>query len=427
MPRKVRDAALETRTARGRLKVRHKPYFRLIEPGLHLGYRKLNSGPGTWVARRYLGVGEYRTENLRTIDGAIILADDFDEADGKRILNFAQAQQKARGARKTKSGAITVSDVLDDYLRFLDGDGRSRKAFTTARHRIEALVRPQLGKINVGALTPERLRHWRDEIARAPARIRTGKGQEQKFRADSPDDDNAQRARRASANRVWNILRAALNHGFRDGRIESDLAWRKVKPFSNVESARIRYLTVNEAKRLINACDAEFRPLVQAALYTGARYGELARLQAQDFNLDAGTIAVRKSKSGKARHIILTDEGAALFRDLTAGKPGDALILTRADGQPWSDSNQLGRMSGAVKRAKIAPAVTFHGLRHTYASLAVMDEMPLPVLARNLGHSTTRMCELHYAHMAPSYMADAIRKHAPNFGYVSDNKVTPIR
>ena len=45
MPRKMRDAALETRTARSRLKVAHKPYFRLIEPGLHLGYRKLAAAP----------------------------------------------------------------------------------------------------------------------------------------------------------------------------------------------------------------------------------------------------------------------------------------------------------------------------------------------------------------------------------------------
>src|SRR6516165_9802701 len=427
MPRKVRDASLETRTARARLKARHKPYFRLIEPGLHLGYRKLSSGPGTWIARRYVGTGDYKTENLRTADNAIVLADDFDEADGKRILNFAQAQQKARGARKTKSGPLTVSDVLDDYLQFLDAQGRSKHALTTTRHRIEALIRPQLGKISVGALTPERLRHWRDDMAKTPARLRTLKGEEQKFRNDSPHDDDASRARRASANRVWTILRAALNHAFRDGKIESDVAWRKVKPFSNVDSARIRYLTVAESQRLINACDQEFRPLVQAALFTGARYSELARLQAQDFNIDAGTIAIRKSKTGKARHIILTHEGVELFRDLTIGKPGDALVLTKAGGQVWGDSNQVHYMTQAVKRAKIAPAISFHGLRHSYASLAVMNGMPLPVLARNLGHAATRMCELHYAHLAPSYLADTVRKHAPSFGYVSDNKVTTIR
>ena len=116
MPRKVRDASLETRTARSRLKVRHKPYFRLIEPGLHLGYRKLGSGPGTWIARRYDGEGGYKTENLRTIDNALILADDFADSDGTRILSFAQAQQKARGARQAKAGPLTVADVLDQYL-----------------------------------------------------------------------------------------------------------------------------------------------------------------------------------------------------------------------------------------------------------------------------------------------------------------------
>src|SRR5262245_32224786 len=97
MPRKVRDSNLETRTARARLRVAHKPYFRLIEPGLHLGYRKLASGPGTWLARRYIGDGRYAAENLRTADGALVLADDFQDADGARVLSFAQAQQAARG------------------------------------------------------------------------------------------------------------------------------------------------------------------------------------------------------------------------------------------------------------------------------------------------------------------------------------------
>jgi hypothetical protein len=62
LPRQVRDSSLETRTARSRLKTRHKPYFRLIEPGLHIGYRKLSSGPGTWVVRRYRGRGAYTVE-----------------------------------------------------------------------------------------------------------------------------------------------------------------------------------------------------------------------------------------------------------------------------------------------------------------------------------------------------------------------------
>src|SRR5712691_9164648 len=92
MPRKVRDASLETRTARSRLRVRHEPYFRLIEPGLHLGYRKLASGPGTWIVRCYSGAGTYSVKNLKSADDKLILADDYSDTDGVTVLSFAQAQ-----------------------------------------------------------------------------------------------------------------------------------------------------------------------------------------------------------------------------------------------------------------------------------------------------------------------------------------------
>jgi integrase len=141
------------------------------------------------------------------------------------------------------------------------------------------------------------LRRWRDEIASAAPRLRTRSGTEQKFRAGEPADEDVRRARRASANRTWTVLRAALNHAFLDGKVDSDIAWRKVKPFKKVDVARIRYLTLTEAKRLINASDPEFRPLVEAALQTGARYGELIRLQARDFDAEVGTVAIRQSKA----------------------------------------------------------------------------------------------------------------------------------
>src|SRR5258707_919953 len=101
------------------------------------------------------------------------------------------------------------------------------------------------------------------------------------------------------------------------------------------------------------------------------RFGELAALRAADFNPDSGTIHVRTSKSGKGRHIVLNDEGAALFKSLAAGKPGDALLLVKADGAPWKKSHQARPMDEACERAKIKPSVSFHILRHTWASLAV--------------------------------------------------------
>ena len=105
-----------------------------------------------------------------------------------------------------------------------------------------------------------------------------------------------------------------------------------MKPFKKVDAARQRYLTVAEAKRLINACDPDFRLLVRAALQTGARYGELVRLLVSDFNPDVGTLHIRQSKSGKTRDIVLTDEGRTLFEQITAGRSGDNHILQKPHG-----------------------------------------------------------------------------------------------
>jgi integrase len=129
-----------------------------------------------------------------------------------------------------------------------------------------------------------------------------------------------------------------------------------------------------------------FRPLVRAALETGCRYGELTRLEVQDFDPDAGTVAILQSKSGKPRHVVLTEVGADFFRQHCAGRVGNELMLRRADGSAWKKSDQGAPMLAACAHARITPAISFHILRHTWASLAVMAGVPLMVVARNLGH-----------------------------------------
>ena len=201
------------------------------------------------------------------------------------------------------------------------------------------------------------------------------------------------------------ILKAALNRAFRSGKIATDTAWRRVEPFANANAARVQYLSVSEAQRLINACEPDFRLLVQAALQSGCRYGELAAFRVADFNPEAGTIHVRTSKSGKARHVVLTGEGVALFRQIAVGRGGDELLLHRADGGAWTTSCQSRPMKDACTRATIRPAISFHGLRHTWASLSVMAGVPLMVVAKNLGHSDTRMVEAHYGHLSHKPMS----------------------
>jgi integrase len=149
---------------------------------------------------------------------------------------------------------------------------------------------------------------------------------------------------------------------------------------------------------------------------TGARYGTLTRLTVADFNADAGTVAIRTSRKSKPYHVVLNGEGTEFFRQLCAGRRGDEVMLRRADGAAWGMSHQLRSIKVASERAKISPAVNFHCLRHTWASHAVMNGVPLMVVAKNLGHVDTRMVEKHYGHLAESYITDAIRTGGPRFG-----------
>jgi hypothetical protein len=65
----------------------------------------------------------------------------------------------------------------------------------------------------------------------------------------------------------------ALNRAYNAGKVPTDAAWRKVKPFRHADAAVVRYLSDDEARRLVNACDNDFRLLVQAALLTGCLIG----------------------------------------------------------------------------------------------------------------------------------------------------------
>jgi integrase len=423
MARRLKDATLDSREARRRLKIRGKPHYRAIERGLHLGYRRLGGGQaGSWIARYYVGEQQYEIERVGT-------ADDVSDADGVHVLDFWSAAAKARAGMIERAhraaghhGTLTVGRALDEYLEFLE---RERKSAQDARYRVEALIRPALGEIEVAKLTADMIRDWLNSLVKVGPRVRTREGLEQKHGKIGRDAD-ALRARRSSANRVLTILKGALNRVWKDDKVASNAAWARVEPFKGVAAARIRHLTIAEAKRLINACDPDFRLLVQAALSTGARYGELAALLVNDFNPDSGTLAIRQSKSGKPRHIILNDEGAAFFKQLCAGRAGGETMLRRADGGPWLKSNQCPLMAEAVRRAKIEPAIGFHGLRHTWASLAVMAQVPLLVVARNLGHRDTRMVEIHYSHFTEGYVTKAIREGAPRFGFEPDKKVATL-
>jgi integrase len=426
MARKVRDANLETRTARLRLRIRGEPYWRSLEKGFFLGYRRRASG-GTWLARRRRADGGYAEHRICTTD-------DLQDADGIAVLDYGQAQKAARAwwradlrreeGHDTRQGPFTVADAIADYLNAFERRG-GRSIYAT-RRAAETHVLPALGTALAAKLTAKKIEDWHHGLAEKPALARSKPGRKPNHRKANKSADGI-RKRRATANRILTVLKAALNHAWKAGHIPNDDAWRRVKPFKAVETARVRYLSEAECVRLVNSCKPAFRNLVRGALLTGCRYSELAALRAADFNVDAGVITVSESKAGKPRHVVLTDEGQKLFAGLTAGKLGNDTIFERADGGVWGKSHQLRPMVEACWRAKIKPEISFHVLRHTHGSALAMKGVPMGVIAEQLGHADTRMTEKHYAHLAPSYVADTIRAHFPTLGITGDTAVTPMR
>jgi len=162
MARTVREASLATRSARLRLAINTKPYWRVIEQGLHLGYRRRETG-GTWIARRRDERGIYREAKLG-------LADDLQDANGDGVLDFSQAQRAARNwclqqqrlacglGPLAATGPYTVARAMADYLE--DYRRRGGKAGDTIESVARQNILGPLGDTEVAKLTTKRLADW---------------------------------------------------------------------------------------------------------------------------------------------------------------------------------------------------------------------------------------------------------------------------
>ena len=428
MARTVRNAKIDTRSARAKLTQRREPYWTVLIQGCAIGYRKGKNG-GSWIGRWRGSDGKQHYHAIGTADDAL-----NQEESGTAVLAYKEAQEQARdwfvecgreaeGKAGEPRGPYTVKTAMKDYFAWMKGEGKKRTEDASAR--ADALILPTLGAIELDELTPDQIRNWRTDLVEAPPRLRTRKGQKQQFK-DTNGDPEATRRRQATANRTLTILKAALNHAWAENKVAARDAWQRVKPFRDVDVARIGYLEKDQITRLVNACDPGFRPMVQAALLTGCRYGELTAMTCGDFNADAGTVSIRNSKSGKPRHVPLNDEGAAFFEQITAGRESDGTAFLRADGKPWGMSHQRRRLEDAAKVAKITD-VSFHILRHSYGSALAMEGVPMAVIAAVLGHADSRMTERHYAALAPSYVAETIRANLPKLGIVDTGNVRTLR
>jgi len=179
---------------------------------------------------------------------------------------------------------------------------------------------------------------------------------------------------------------------------------------ATLHNARTRFLTREEAATLIQKA-TELRPvlghLVRAALASGARLGELTGAEWSWLNLEAGflTVPSENSKTGRVRNIpVNSDFRQVLLERRDLAVPGARIF--HQEGRRCIETTVAAWFRRAATAAGLGDDVVFHSLRHSAASWAVLAGVPLHVVAKLLGHSTTAMTE-RYSHLSPHHVLEA--------------------
>lgn len=400
---------LSTREQRKKLprpigsKSRIEPFWIEHGRGISIGYRP-GTEPGTagrWIIREF----KPGTPHGRYVKRSIGLADDIVPADGVTIFSWADVQKLASGADRptvTRPGKCTVQRAYDDYCA-------ARKAPLDARETAtwERFIGPALGSREVSELTHHDLSRWLQSQV-----ITRGRRGQTKERGDEKD---ALRRARYTANRRWNLLRAALNYAFESDAVPSDAAWRKVKPFRNVDRPRTVTASVEQARALLGKLTGPLQALAKGALFTGLRLGELVGLRVDDVDIAGPRIRVH-GKGDRQRFVPLNAEGRDFFAQAIDGKPADALALPPIHDDPVVNRVAVARgMKAASEELGITPRLTFHDLRRSWGSLMLNAGAPLEVIQQVLGHADTRMTRRVYSHLLQETVAKQVQKHLPSF------------
>jgi integrase len=400
MPRHARAAALETRTARLKLAPRKKPYFTSIALGIALGYRRLQDA-GTWTVRANNGNGNRWTK-------VFAVADDNEDANGDTVLNFWQAQDKARAIARADhltagDRPITVSEALANYeseLTSRDGDGRN---VSRVRHHLPAA----LGAKTVAQLGARELRQWRDSLLKkglAPA----------------------------SAGRTARVLKAALSLAAReDHRIANTAAWRDgLRSLPDAESARNIILSDDEVRKVVAAAyelDPGFGLWVEVHAVTGARSSQLARLEVRDLQSGAAPrLAMPSSKKGRRRRIerqpVPIPASLARSLRLAAGDRAPHEPLLQLAGCTRTHFEWFRR---AAVAAGLDPKVSIYALRHSSVVRMLISGTPIRVVA--VHHSTsTGMIERAYSRYINDHADTMVRRSLIDIAAPAGTNIVPM-
>ncbi|CCG40874.1 tyrosine-type recombinase/integrase [Magnetospirillum molischianum] len=392
---RVKSSPLATKKARLALPVAKKPIFESLGSGTSVGYRR-NASAGTWLVRKADGKGG-------STQRVIGLADDYEDADGERVLSWAQAQAKALETAATESDVspasrITVADALNDY----EADLAARKGDPGNVSRVRVNLPEKIASRPIVELTASDLRKWRDELLKTLAP--------------------------ATVNRTANGLRAALELAARHNeRIGNTTAWKHgLAGLPDAEVSRNVILSDEVVGRIVQAAYAQhpaFGLLVEVAAVTGSRYSQIAGLVVGDL-LPGQRLNMPTSKKGKSVKKVLrrpmpVPAGLAVrLAEAAQGRGEGEPLLLRPNGKPWLKSDHYDLFLLTIAAAKLEPEaiapygldeITLYALRHSSIVRALLRSVPMRVVAVSHDTSVTMIERTYSAHIADH--ADALARH----------------
>jgi len=209
------------------------------------------------------------------------------------------------------------------------------------------------------------------------------------------------------------IFRLVWNHAKKRGVISSECPTSSID-MPRVNNARSRFLTPSETVKLldeIKSLDERAWELTLAALYTGARLGELSSLNWANVDLEEDTVKLIHTKTGKPRNVPIAAPLKDILLSRTAEK-ADSPIFTNSKSEPWKECpwafrkavENLGLNEGREDRRE---KIVFHSLRHTSASMMLSAGVDIRSLQAIFGWSTLQMAG-RYAHAVDTAKVNAV-------------------
>jgi integrase len=266
---------------------------------------------------------------------------------------------------------ITVADACREYVADLKAEGREAAAHDAYMRFRRIVYSNEIGAILLDRLRTTKLKTWRNGLGGS----------------------------KSSQNRNLTALKAALNLAVLHRRVSSNAAqeWRDVRRHPNADKRREIFLDLKQRRALLEACDDSIRDLVEAAMLTGARAGELVTASRSQFDARTGMMKF-VGKTG-TRTVPLSPAALKLFKRLARGKLPTAHLLTREDGSPWKHRKWAEAVRDAARRAKLPAGVCLYVLRHSWITEAILAGMSTLEVSKLAGTSLP-MIEKHYGHLA---------------------------